>query len=482
MNKSAFLIAATALALAAHPASSQGPADTIRLSLTEAVDRALRTSDEARLAAAQVDVAAAQVSSARAGGLPQLRINSTYSHTYESARGQAVGALFNQPNTYNVTASVSQTVFQGGRVVAASHAANDVRDASRLNEEEVQAQLTVDVERAYLNVLFTEQLVGIQENNLALAESRLAQIQQFEAAGQAARYDVLRARVERANLEPAVIQARSDRDIAALTLKQLLNIPLDQPVALTTTIEPATVRAVVASVDDSSATPQRAAVRSAELVASARHAGITVARADFLPTASISFQTGYQAFPPLGYGFPNQFGRAAAEFCPGGTAPDRVCQNGGWFSDRSLSAVISIPVFDGFRAKSNLSLARAQARIADLELRQEREQVSIEVARGRAELTRASAVFEARQQTSSEAREAFQLATLRFSRGLSTQLEVSDAQLALLTAETSEARATYDLYLASAEMARALGRPIPFPSGTTTSPDRSPQDGVQREP
>ena len=59
--------------------------------------------------------------------------------------------------------------------------------------------------------------------------------------------------------------------------------------------------------------------------------------------------------------------------------------------------------------------------------------------------------------------EAFELATLRFSRGLGTQLEVSDAQLARLTAETNEARAIYELHLAAAELARALGRPIPVP-------------------
>ena len=74
----------------------------------------------------------------------------------------------------------------------------------------------------------------------------------------------------------------------------------------------------------------------------------------------------------------------------------------------------------------------------------------------------------ATQQSSSEAREAFQLAQLRFTRGLTTQLEVSDAQLALLVAQSFEARATYDLFLASADLARALGRPIPLPPMSTT--------------
>jgi outer membrane protein TolC len=140
-----------------------------------------------------------------------------------------------------------------------------------------------------------------------------------------------------------------------------------------------------------------------------------------------------------------------------------VCQNGGWFEDRNLGIQFSWPIFDGLRAKSALELARAQTRIAELELRIERERVAVEVARARAELQRAKAVFDARRETAAEANEAFRLASLRFARGLSTQLEVSDAQLALLTAESSEARATTDLFLATAELARALGRPIPMP-------------------
>ena len=86
------------------------------------------------------------------------------------------------------------------------------------------------------------------------------------------------------------------------------------------------------------------------------------------------------------------------------------------------------------RARSNIDLARAQQRLAETQLQLSREAVAVEVARARAELNRARTVFDARQQNSANAKEAFQLASLRFKRGLSTQLEVSDAQLALLTA------------------------------------------------
>jgi outer membrane protein TolC len=459
------LVVALALAPAAQaqsPASSLA-SDTLRLSLGDAVSMAMRQSDEVGISAAQIDVADALYGSARANMLPQLRLNTAYTHVFESARGQAVGTVFNQPNTYTGNLNLAQTVFQGGRLISATRAADNTRQAARYDEKEQRSIVTLQVARSYLQVLFAERMLELQAQNLALASNRLAQVEQFERAGRAARYDVLRSRVERANIEPLSIQARSDRELALLELKRVLNVPVEQPIALVTRVDSAAAALLVAAVD-SSAIPDRASVRSAELNAAAKRLGVSVARGDFYPAISVFFQSGYQAFPGVGQGFPRSFGELTTNACPIGSAAGRVCQNGGFFSDRQAGVNISMPVFDGFRVKSNLNLAQAQSRLADLQLRQQREAVSVDVARARAELRRAGAVFAARQQNSQEADEAFRLATLRFSRGLSTQLEVSDAQVALLTAQSTEARATYDLFLASADLARSLGRPIPLPS------------------
>jgi outer membrane protein len=485
VSKSAVRQAAlAALGLAAGSSFGVGRAgaqsDTIRLSVEDAVNRALRSSDEAQLALARVEVADAQVTVARASGLPQLRLNTTYTRAFKNARATAVGQVFNQPNTYNVNLNLSQTVFQGGRITAASRAAAAVREASRLDAQEVRALVTVDVQRAYLNALVAARVADLQAENLALASARVTQVQQLQSAGRVARYDLLRARVERANLEPLAIQARSDEELAILELKRLLNIPAEQPLVLTSTLDANAATAMLASLEDTTIAPQRASIRAAELEVRAREQGVRIARADLLPSVAISFLNGYQAFPPPGMGFPTQFGHASPTFCPEPNAT-RACQNGGWFEDRSLALTLSWPIFDGFRTKANIDLAQAQQRLAELELQQARETVTIEVARARAELRRVRAQFQAQQQNAAEAREAFELATLRFTRGLSTQLEVSDAQVALLVAQTNQVRTTHDLYLAGAELARALGQPIPLPpTAPRTQPVRT-SEGT-REP
>ena len=435
-----------------------GPqSDTLRLAIEEAVARAVRQSDESRLAAAQLDVTEALITTTRAAGLPQLRLSGAYTQVIENARANVVGSVFAQSFTYNTNANISQTLFQGGRIFASTRAAADAKRASRFDQAEVRARISVDVQRAYFLALLSDRLYEIQLRNLELADARLKQVESLEAGGRAARYDVLRARVGRANLEPAMIQARSDRELTVLEVKRILNIPVSQPLVLTSALDPDGLQPFIAEVaNDSSADPVRASVRSAESTLEARAEGIKIARADMLPTVSAFFQTGYLALPSNN-GVPTVWGR---RLCPQNTTN---CQNNGWFPDRNFGVQISWPLFDGLRAKGNVDLAQAQRKVAELQLSQEREQVEVERAQARAEFARARSAYEAQRDNAREAEEAFRLASLRFERGLDTQLEVSAVQLQLLVAKTNEARSIFDLFIAAADLARARGLPIPMP-------------------
>jgi outer membrane protein TolC len=438
--------------------------DTLRLDLAGAVSRALALSDEAQLAALNVRIASAQRTSARASILPQLSLTSAYTQVVRNARAEIVGNLFGQSYNYSANLNLSQNVFQGGREYFALRSANALHTASLLDQAEVRAALQVTVQRAYLTALLARRVASIQRNGLTLAQDRLAQIVQLEASGRAARYDVLRARVETVNLEPVVLQAENERELAELELRRILNIPVGQPLRLTTELDTRTAQAIVTltSTSQSDVPAGRATLRAAELTYRARKAGIGVARGQRLPTISVFLRTGFLALPTSA-GVPSGWGRTASELCPPGSPATRICQNNGWFRDESFGVQISWALFDGMRTNGDIDFATAQARVAELQWHQRQEQVAVEVARAQAEFARARAAFTAQQTNAGEAQEAFQLASLRFSRGLSTQLEVTDSQLALLTAQTNEARAIYDLQIAAAELARALGKPVPLP-------------------
>jgi outer membrane protein TolC len=451
---------------ASQPAAAR--TDTLRLSVEDAVARALRSSDEARIADAQVDLAEASVTAARAAALPQLRLNGSYQQVLKNARAEIVGALFNQNYVYASNLNLQQSLFQGGRVVAAAQVASRTERAVAFQRDETRASLAVLAQAAYLDVIFTTRVADIQATNLRLADERVAQAEQLERAGRASRYDVLRARVERANIEPTVRDAEAARAGAELDLRALLNLPADQPLALVTALDGERVRALATEARRSTVRNDRAAVKAAELTASARRAAIRLARADLLPSFNAGFTFGYLALP-TSPGFPTVGGDRGNEFCPAGAPPTQQCQNNGWFPDRNFAITMTWPLFDGLRAKGQIDLAQAQTQVAELQAQQMREAVTFEVASARYELERAEAIAAAQATTVREAEEAFALASLRFERGIGTQLEVSDAQFALLRARVIDARALFDLYLAVAEFARVRAEPIPLPSGGTVN-------------
>jgi outer membrane protein TolC len=469
--------AAVACALgAAHaaPARAQAAApagDSLSVTIEDALNRAMSQGDEVRLAERRASAAGAAVTLAESGRLPKLTVNGAFTHVYESARAQAVGSIFNQPNTYNTNANLSVPLYQGGRVSAGIASASRLRGAAQADVADTRQTIALDVLAAYLNGLLDQRLVEIQEANLALAQQQLTQAEQLEHAGRSSRYDVLRARVQFSNLQPPVIQARADRDAALLELKRLMNLPAEAPIRLVSALSPDQVRRLAGRVGalpaDSAAVDSLPVVRAAALRASASRAQVTVARADYLPSLSVFIQSGYQAFPLNG--LPVRAGSLDVVDCPAGSAAGRVCtqQNGGWFPDRSAGLQVTWPVFDGFRTRANVAAAKAQADIAATQLRQARENAAIAAANARNQLTAAEALYDASRQNVSEAEEAYRLAALRFQRGLGTQLEVQDAQLQLLTARSNEARATHELYLAAATLSRSLGQAIPLPAGGT---------------
>ena len=461
---------------------TQQPADTLVLTLRDAVSRADRIGEEVRVARENLSTTEAQATIARAAGLPQLRVNASENRTVASARGQAVGQVFNQPYSYAAALNASQILFQGGRVVNAVRASRAATGASAQQLEETRSLISLQTQTAYVNALFTRRMVQIQQQSYELASAQLKQAEQFEKAGRMSRYDVLRARVALANIEPLLLQAREDAQIAQLELKRLANIPAARPLALTTSIDSVVIRDVLATVDTTIGADNLPALASATLNARARELGVSVARAALLPTVTLNFNSGYGAYPVNGDIFPPGRGVFKTVPCAAGSAPGKLCtaQNGGWFSDQSFGFTVSFPVFDGLLSKGNIDLAGAQARVAEAQLAQTREQVSNDVERAKADLSRARGQYNAQQQNVAEADEAYKLASLRYSRGMATQLEVSDAQLALTTAQTNQAHSLYDVYIAAVALAQTQGRPLPLPSTDNATSAASSDDITTR--
>jgi outer membrane protein len=439
----------TVALLGVAPARAQTPGDTLHLTLEQAIQRALDQGFAMRLARADVLYANGQVREALSSALPQITGSVTYTRQFASIyQGAAsdtssIGKLFKNtpfgaPNLWNIQLQATQLLWSGGKVGAGLAAAKSVRQIASLQQSETAADVTYQVKQAYWNAALQGRLLAIAVDNLGQARQHLHEVQLYRQAGTRAEYDLLRAQVDAANQEPAVVGARNGYDIALLDLKRLLTVPADQPMALVTNLEsPDATIPVLAT--DSLDGPVRPTLAAADAAVTEQELLLKVARADRWPTLQATTTYNEQAFPQSVFpGSGDQFRR-------------------GWNGEVKLS----FPIFLGFRTEGKVEQARAAVLRAEAQRDQMRKQVELEVAQARAEVARARALLVARRETVRQAQRAQYLSGVRYTNGMATQLEVSDARVAQQQAEVNEVQATRDYFVALAQLERALGRPVP---------------------
>ena len=353
---------------------------------------------------------------------------------------------FGAANQWNLGLSLQQNVFTGGRVTAQYRAANAGKRSAAIGLTAAKAQLTLDVTQAYYDAQLADQLVVIAAATLAQADTTLAQTKLGRQVGNAAEFDLLRAQVTRDNQVPVLIQRRSDRDISYVRLKQLLHLPLTDSIALTTSLDDSTaapvgtVSTLLAQQPDTAA-ESRAPVRQASENVTAQKSAVTVAHAERIPSLALA----------------SAFGRVAY---PSGVFPSWSDFRSNW----TIGGSLTLPIFTGGNIHGDEQIATAGLQQARAQLQQTRELAELDALNALNKLRAAQSQMEASRGTAGQAARAYQIATVRYKEGISTQTELNDSQIQLQQAEANRATAARDLQVA--RMRLALLRDLPL-SGTS---------------
>jgi len=446
-----FLLAATPVEGAEAPAAASGAAggDTLRLTLDDAVRIALEHNPQVRIAAAQVRVADGQVKEAASAALPQLNASATYTRTFDSifrgaadAEGELAQLFRNSPfgsvHQWDVRVTGSQLLWSGGRVGAALSAARAYRRAAEAGRRQASEDVARDVRRAYLEAAYAARVVEIAEAGLARARDHLRDVTLLHREGARAEYDLIRAQVDARNEEPAVVAARNARDLALLELRRLLRLPAGTPLALATPLAFDGDRVPVpAELDFDPA--RRAALAQADADVEVRRHALRVERAARWPQLRAEGAVAHQAFPEDG-------------------TPERDI----FRRNVTGSIAVELPLFLGGRTFGAVQRATAELRQAEARRDALRDAVDLEVERARQEAARTLAVLAARRGTVQLAERAYRLAGARYTNGLATQLELTDARVSLEAAEVNAVQAVKDYRVALVDLERALGRPLQF--------------------
>lgn len=358
---------------------------------------------------------------------------------------------FGRENQWRLDISVSQTVFSGGRVGAQSAIADAGRRVAELDLTSARASLMLDVASAYYDAALADRLLEIAEATLAQSETTLDQVRLARQVGNQPEFELLRAQVSRDNQRPVVIQRRSDRSLAHLRLKQLLDLPAEVELDLTSELDGADIAQIVrlatevVGIDPDTMVQTRAAVRQAEQALRVQEAQITIARAARLPSLSLNMQYGRVGYPE-------------------GVSPVDTRFRTNW----TVGASIQLPLFTGGRLSGESMIARAGLEEARAQLEMTRELAALDTRSAVERLDAANAAWEASEGTVQQADRAYAIAEVRYDEGISTQLELNDSRILLQQARANRAQAARDLQVARLRVALLPFLPLSSGGGAQT--------------
>ena len=409
----------------------------VHVSLAEAIQRA--KANEANFAAASATQRTAAIDAylAKVGVLPTVSYHNQVLYTQPNGQSNAGGQVGTQPSPifiannavheYASQAQIDETIglkqFADARVSSADAA----RAAAEL--EVARRGLVSAVTNLYYSVSSMDRKRAVLEQGLQEARAFTDATQKREAAREVAHADVVKAQLQQQGRQRDLAEAVLAASKAKLELGLLLFA--DPRTPFTTDAPPEAAALPTRAEVDREASNHNPEIRSALAEVAAADAGVSSAKAAYLPDLGLNFTYGIDA---------PQFARRG---------PDDV-RNLGY----SMSATLDIPVWNWLST---------QKKIKQSEIRRDAAKITLTAAQRRLianlQETYDEAAAAREQQTLLDesvrtAQESLRLTNLRYTAGESTALEVVDAQNALLTAETAQADGVvrYETALAALEL------------------------------
>jgi outer membrane protein, heavy metal efflux system len=401
-----------ALAVAAPNALAQSWADTLALTRRAAVDTALARNPSLAVAREQIEQARARVVETTAFPDPSVSAATTISGPASSAGTVlGVGLTVPFPQKFHLQGAVS-----GADLRAAEFAYQQLRQQTASQTAQAyDALLVALLHRADLTEGRTLALDFVQKT-----EAR------FEG-GTAAKLDVLKAKVDAAAAENALIANQRDVGNARATLNRLLGRSLGAPVVAEDSLE---VPPELPVLDQMLAQAQRARpeLHGLESQRAGAHAAATLASQYWMPDLSLGLSK--NIFPDT----PNSY---------------------------SGSIGFTVPLFFWNHQRGEVAESRHRERELEAAYRDLSAQVDQDV---RLTYATAATAFEQarylRDELLPEARRAYEVARVSYGLGGLSALEVLDARRTLLDAEGQYAGALGAANDARAELERAVGAPL----------------------
>ena len=402
--------------------------------------------------------------------LPSLNGGGSQGYNY----GRTVDPYSNEFTTHNVktnnfSLSSTVTLFSGFQNI------NKVKRDNYAYMAKVINDISITVATDFLQLLFNKELVIMAEKQLDISSQQEERISKLVKEGQLAKSSLLETRSQVASEQLQLVKAKSQKAIALLNIKQLLEIEANNNFEILVPAISLPNQNKTPSTEEiyKSALEVFPNVKSAEYRLKSSDKSLAISRGGRSPRIMLngSMGSGYSdartritgidslGMMPSGY----QLSSGENVLMPILDFNSEITPFNQQLKDnfsQSLSFSLSIPLFNGWMTNSSIANAKIAVMSAQNDLQKTKNQLRKKVEQVRADVIAAEKQFQFAQKSADALQESFTYNEQKFNEGMLNVYDYNDAKNKLIKTQSDLLQAKYDYLFKIKILDFFMGNPL----------------------
>jgi outer membrane protein len=334
--------------------------------------------------------------------------------------------------TYGFT--IDQLLFDG-QIFVGLQARRAAIDYSTATAEVTAEMIKANVYKIYYQLVVGEKQISTIDANITRTEKLLSDTRALFQSGYAEQLDVDKTNVNLANLRTEKLKLENKLKTGYVGLKYLMGMPVRTELKLTDTLSDEMVKESI--LVDSVRYEDRKEIQA--LLAAEKLNKYDIKRYQFMYIPTVSLNGNYSRNAQR-----NNF-----DFFKGGRD---------WFTITYVGLQINVPIFDGLYKDSKIKVARINLQQTQNMIEGTKNRINLEVDSAAITIGNAIVTLDAQRRNMELANEVYNQTKVKYDNGLGSNLEITNAEAELRTAQNNYFSALYDAIVARVDYLKALGK------------------------
>lgn len=430
-----------------------------RWTLEDCLNHAQQNNLDIKQAVLNVESSKKYLFQSKANLLPNLNSSVSESRSFGRRLDMVTNEILEdntRSNNFGLSSSVS--LFNGFQNINTIRKNNFEYLASRYDADQIANNVSVNIVTAYLQLLYSKEMVNVNKEKLALSQIQLDRISAMVEVGELPRGSLLETEAQFAQEELSLINSQNQLAISLLNIKQMLDLSGEDDFDI---IDPKIDPELTANFPPSTSIYEQALivlpeVKSAMFRLKSAERGLAISQGGRSPRISLSasWGTAYSDARKLFTGFDESNNPIYADY----PFEDQVIDN----INKLLSLSVSLPIFNAWQVNNSIQQAKIVVKQSQYNLQKVKNELRKTIEQAQSDAVAANKQFVASQKTVDALEEAFRYTETKYKVQLVNSYQFYDAKNKLFSAQNNLLQAKYDFIFKLKMLDFYMGKKLTF--------------------